>query len=75
MTKPSTLTKTDLYRMLAEAVRNTQPQPVDSPPEPSTDVRSGSKRKSPTRNKRAAPKRTTKIKSNPASAGRKRQPR
>jgi hypothetical protein len=75
MTKPSTLTKTDLYRMLAEAVRNTQPQPVDSPPEPSTDIKSGSKRKSPARNKRAAPKRTTKTKSNPAAAGRKRQPR
>ena len=68
-------TKAELYEMLAEAVRNTQPQPVDSPPEPSTDIKSGSKRKTPTRNKRAAPKRTTKTKSNPATAGRKRQPR
>ena len=34
MTKPSALTKADLHRMLAEAVRNTQPQPVDPLPEP-----------------------------------------
>jgi len=28
MTKPSAPTKADLHEMLAEAVRNTQPQPV-----------------------------------------------
>ena len=31
MTKPSTPTKADLYQMLAEAVRNTQPIADDRP--------------------------------------------
>jgi hypothetical protein len=50
MTKPSAPTKAELHEMLAEAVRNTQPQPVrDAQPAP--------KRKT-----RPAPKRTAKIK-------------
>jgi hypothetical protein len=54
MTKPSTPTKAELHEMLAEAVRNTQPQPVrNTQPEPEP------KRKTRTR---PAPKRTAKIK-------------
>jgi hypothetical protein len=48
MTKSSRQTKAELYEMLAEAVRNTQPQPVrNEQPEPK-------------RNTRPAPKRTAK---------------
>jgi hypothetical protein len=48
--KASKKTKADLYAMLAEAVRNTQPQPVCNPqPEPR-------------RKAKPAPKRTAKIK-------------
>jgi hypothetical protein len=55
MTKPSAPTKAELHEMLAEAVRNTQPQPVrDAQPEP--------RRKTQPRNTRPAPKRTVKIK-------------
>jgi hypothetical protein len=58
MTKPSTPTKAELHEMLAEAVRNTQPQPVRSEqPEPVRNTRPASKR-----NTRPAPKRTAKIK-------------
>jgi hypothetical protein len=50
MTKTSTPSKAALYEMLAEAVRNTQPQPVrNEQPEP-------------VRTTRRAPKRTAKIK-------------
>jgi len=63
MTKPSTPTKADLHRMLAEAVRNTQPQPINSQPETPHDVRPGPKRISRLRNTRPAPKRAAKIKS------------
>jgi len=70
MTKPSTPTKADLYQMLAEAVRNTQPQPINSPPEPPVDVRPGPKRASRPRTQ-TAPKRKAKIKSERASVGRK----
>jgi hypothetical protein len=73
MTKPSTPTKAELHEMLAEAVRNTQPQPVNMQPEPVRDVQPDPKRKRP-RNTRPAPKRTTKIKSVRASANRKQQP-
>jgi hypothetical protein len=38
MTNPSTPTKAELREMLAEAVRNTQPQPVNTRPEPVRDV-------------------------------------
>jgi hypothetical protein len=60
---PKTPTKAELLEMLAEAVRNTQPQQVPKEqPEPK-------------RNTRPAPKRRAKIKSVRASASRKRQPR
>jgi hypothetical protein len=72
---PSTPTKAELHEMLAEAVRNTQPQPVDTQPEPVRDVQSDSKRKRRPRNTRPAPKRAAKIKSVRASASRKRRPR
>jgi hypothetical protein len=75
MTKPSTPTKADLYQMLAEAVRNTQPQPVISQPEPAVDDRPAPKRTSRPRTTRPAPKRTAKTKSNRAPAGRKRRVR
>jgi hypothetical protein len=45
MTKPSTPTKAELLEMLAEAVRNTQPQPVNTQPEPVRDAQRGRKRK------------------------------
>jgi len=73
MTKPPTPTKAELHEMLAEAVRNTQPQPVSMQPEPVRDVQPDSKRKRP-RNTRPAPRRTAKIKNVRASASRKRQP-
>ena len=43
-------TKAELHAMLAEAVRNTQPQPRDAQPEPKRKTRT-----------RPAPKRTAKI--------------
>jgi hypothetical protein len=62
-------TRTELYEMLAEAVRNTQPQPVrNTQPEP---ARPAQQRKTQPRNTRPAPKRTAKIKSVRASASRK----
>jgi len=75
MAKASTPTKAELHEMLAAAVRNTQPQPGNTQPEPVSDVQPDPKRKSRPRNKRPAPKRTAKIKSVRASANRKRQPR
>jgi hypothetical protein len=75
MTKPSSLTKAELLEMLAEAVRNTQPQPVRSEqPAPARDTQPAPKR-NPRPGKRPAPKRTTKIRSVRAPASRKRQPR
>jgi len=74
MTKPPTPTKAELHEMLAEAVRNTQPQQVKAQPEP-VDVQPDPKRKRRRRSTRSAPKRTAKIKSVRASASRKRQPR
>ena len=46
MTKPSP-TKAELHEMLAEAVRNTQPQPqpVDKQPEPVRNTQPAPKRK------------------------------
>ena len=53
--RPQKNTKTELYLMLAEAVRNTQPQPVTmAQPEP--------RRKTQPRNRRPTPKRAVKIK-------------
>jgi len=56
-------TKADLYAMLAEAVRNTQPQPVCDPqPEPRRDTRLAPKRETRSHKTRPAPNRTAKIK-------------
>jgi hypothetical protein len=74
MTKPSTPTKAELHEMLAEAVRNTQPQPVDTQSEPVRDLQPDPKRKGRPRNTRPSPKRTAKNKSVRASASRKRPP-
>jgi hypothetical protein len=41
-------TKAQLHEMLAEAVRNTQPQPVNAQPEPVRDAQPESKRNSAT---------------------------
>jgi hypothetical protein len=58
--KTNTKTKAELHAMLAEAVRNTQPQPVrNTQPDPVRDAQSEPKRKTRTR---PAPKRTAKIK-------------
>jgi hypothetical protein len=61
-------TKAELHEMLAEAVRNTQPQPVrDVQPEP--------ERKTQPHKTRPAPKHTTKIKTVRSSASRKQRRR
>jgi hypothetical protein len=58
--RSNTKTKAELHAMLAEAVRNTQPQPVrNAQPEPVRDAQPEPKRKTRTR---PAPKRTAKIK-------------
>jgi hypothetical protein len=83
MTKASASTKADLLEMLAEAVRNTQPQPVNTPPETIRNTQSQRvrneqperKRNTQLRKTRPAPKRTVKIKMVRASASRKRQRR
>ena len=75
MTKSSTPTKADLYQMLAEAVRNTQPQPVNPPPEPALEVRPAPKRAGRPRNTPPAPKRTAKTKRARAPASRKQRRR
>jgi hypothetical protein len=64
--RPQKNTKSELYVMLAEAVRNTQPQPQ---PEPVRDARPTPKLKT-----RTAPKRPAKNKSVRASASRKSRP-
>jgi hypothetical protein len=66
--------KAELLEMLAEAVRNTQPHPVNTQREPVRDAQPEPKR-NPRPSKRPAPKRTVKIKSVRASASRKRQHR
>jgi hypothetical protein len=55
-------TKAQLQEMLAEAVRNTQPQPVNAQPEPVRDAQPELKRKARPLKTRSAPKRTVKIK-------------
>ena len=50
--------KAELFQMLAEAVRNTQPQPVSTQPEPILDAQSAPRR----RNTRSAPMCAVKIK-------------
>jgi hypothetical protein len=59
--KSNTKTKAELHAMLAEAVRNTQPQPPvrNTQPQPVRDTQPEPKRKTRTR---PAPKRTAKIK-------------
>jgi hypothetical protein len=68
--RPQKNTKTELYLMLAEAVRNTQQQPVNTQPEPIRDAQREPKRKM-----RPAPKRPAKNKSVRASASRKSRPK
>jgi hypothetical protein len=68
-------TRAALYEMLAEAVRNTQPQPVPKQPEPVSNTQPAQQRKTQPRNTRPAPKRTAKIKSVRASASRKQRRR
>jgi hypothetical protein len=55
-------TKAQLHEMLAEAVRNTQPQPVNAQPEPVCGAQPESKRKTQRRKPRSEPKRTVKMK-------------
>jgi hypothetical protein len=54
--------KAELHEMLAEAVRNTQPQPVNMQPEPVRDAHPAREHDPQRRNTRPAPKRTAKIK-------------
>ncbi len=74
MTKPSAPTKADLLEMLAAAVRNTQPQSVNTQSEPVRDAQPEPKRKTRPRNTRPA-KRTVKSKSVRASTSRKQRRR
>ena len=69
-------TKAELLEMLAEAVRNTQPQPVgNTQPEPVHDPQPERKRKTQSRKTRPASQRTAKIKNVWASASRKQRRR
>jgi len=71
MSDKTTKTKADLLKMLAEAVRNTQPQPASATqPEPTRDTQPELKRKT-----RPAGKRTAKIKKARAPADRERRRR
>jgi hypothetical protein len=71
-----TKTKAELLEMLAEAVRNTQPQPVrNTQPEPVRDAQSEPKRKTQPGKARPAPNRTAKIKGVRASASRRQRRR
>jgi hypothetical protein len=71
-----TKTKAELLEMLAEAVRNTQPQPVrNTQPEPVRDAQPEPKRKTQPRKTRPAPNRTAKIKGVRASASRRQRRR
>lgn len=67
MTERTTKTKAELLNMLAEAVRNTQPQPRINVTQ--TDPTSDARPK-PKRNTRPVSKCTTKTKNTRASAGR-----
>ena len=73
MTKSSAPTKADLHRMLAEAVRNTQPQPANPLSKPAHTDKPVPERASPPRNARSTQKRTAKAKR--ASVGGKLKPR
>jgi len=78
MTKPSAPTKAELHEMLAEAVRNTQPQPVrnEQPaPKPKRNTEPAPERDTRPRKTRPAPKLTAKTKSVRASGRSKARPR
>ena len=69
-------TKAELVEMLAEAVRNTQPQPVgNTQPAPVLDPQPARKRKTQSRKTQPASQLTAKIKNVRASAGRKQRRR
>ena len=69
-------TKAELLEMLAEAVRNTQPQPVGNrQPEPVHDPQPERKRKSQSRKTQPASQHTAKNKNVWASASRKQRRR
>ena len=69
-----TKTKAALLEMLAEAVRNTQPQPVaNTQPEPVHDPQPEPKRKAQSHKTGPASQRPAKIKTVRASASRKRR--
>jgi hypothetical protein len=71
-----TKTKAELLEMLAEAVRNTQPQPArNTQPEPVRDAQPEPKRKTQPGKARPAPNRTAKIKGVRASASRRQRRR
>jgi hypothetical protein len=71
-----TKTKAGLLEMLAEAVRNTQPQPVgNTQPEPARDAQPERKRKTQSRKTGPASQRTAKTKNVQASASRKQRRR
>ena len=70
-----TKTKAELLEMLAEAVRNTQPQPVgNKQPKPALDAQPERKRKTQSRKTGLASQHTAKTK-NQASASRKQRRR
>lgn len=60
MSEKTTKTKAELFKMLAEAVRNTQPQPIEA--EPTLDVRAQPKRKTQLRKSRLTSKTIAKAK-------------
>jgi hypothetical protein len=60
--KANQKTKAELYEMLAQAVRNTQPQPVRTQPERKSSTQLAPKRETRSHKTRPAPKRTAKIK-------------
>jgi hypothetical protein len=69
-------TRAELHEMLAEVVRNTQPQLVrNTQPEPVSNTQPARQCKTQPRKARPAPKRTAKIKSVRASARRKQRRR
>jgi hypothetical protein len=71
MGEKTTKTKTELFEMLAQAVRNTQPQPIVAPqPDLIRDVQPEPKHK-----KRSVPKRARKTKNSRTSTGRKKRRR
>ena len=73
MTKPSAPTKADLQRMLAEAVRNTQPQRLEPQPEPARNDKPAAKRVSlPSKTRTMQERKTKSIR--PSARG-KRKPR